>query len=108
MKLLVDRTLGRLARLLRLLGYDTAWGRETSSAALLAQAESEDRLLLTRDTLLVERRAVHLGHVRALLVRGNTATASPGRPLTGTTWSAASPNLVLLNLLLMRALHRIR
>ena len=58
--------------MLRLLGYDTAWERDASPAALLAQAESEDRLLLTRDTLLVERRAVHLGRVRAFLVRGDT------------------------------------
>lgn len=72
MRFLVDRTLGRLARLLRLLGYDTAWERAAGPAALLARAETEDRLLLTRDTLLVERRAVHRGRVRALLVRGDT------------------------------------
>jgi uncharacterized protein len=72
MKLLLDRNLGRLARLLRLLGYDTAWERNAGPAALLARAESESRLLLTRDTLLVERRAVHLGRVRAVLVCGNT------------------------------------
>lgn len=71
MKLLVDRTLGRLARLLRLLGYDAAWDRGAGPAALLGRAETEDRLLLTRDTLLVERRAVHQGRVRVLLVRGN-------------------------------------
>jgi uncharacterized protein len=71
-KLLLDRNLGRLARLLRLLGYDTAWERDAGPVALLVRAESESRLLLTRDTLLVERRAVHLGRVRALLVCGNT------------------------------------
>jgi len=74
MKLLLDRTLGRLARWLRLLGYDAVWDRDAAPAALLARAEAEDRLLLTRDTLLVERRAVHRGRVRAALVRGDSLT----------------------------------
>ena len=70
-KILVDRTLGRLARWLRLLGYDTVWDAQAGPAELLARAEREGRLLLTRDTLLVERRAVHRGRVRAVLVRGD-------------------------------------
>jgi uncharacterized protein len=72
MKLLVDRTLGRLARWLRVLGYDTVWDGDAGPAELLARAEREERLLLTRDTLLVERRAVHRGRVRAVLVRHDT------------------------------------
>lgn len=68
-RLLVDRTLGRLARWLRLLGYDTVWDRSADPAELLARARSEGRLLLTRDTLLMERRAVRRGQVRAVLVR---------------------------------------
>jgi uncharacterized protein with PIN domain len=67
----VDRTLGRLARWLRLLGHDTAWVPEAKPDELLAQAEREDRVLLTRDTLIMERRAVHRGRVRAVLVRGD-------------------------------------
>jgi uncharacterized protein len=69
---LADRTLGRLARWLRLLGYDTVWDAAAGATDLLARAEREDRVLLTRDTLLVERRAVHRGRVRAILVRGDT------------------------------------
>jgi uncharacterized protein len=52
-----------------LLGYDAVWDSEAGPAELLARAEQEGRTLLTRDTLLVERRAVHLGRVRAALVR---------------------------------------
>ena len=70
--LLVDGTLGRLARWLRLLGYDAANDGEAGPADLVARAEAEGRVLLTRDTLLVERRAVHRGRVRAVLVRGDT------------------------------------
>jgi uncharacterized protein with PIN domain len=74
-KLLVDRTLGRLVRWLRLLGYDAAWDAQAGQAELLARAECEDRILLTRDTLLVERRAVRRGRVRAVLVRGDLLAA---------------------------------
>ncbi len=70
-KLLVDRTLGRLVRWLRLLGYDTIWDKEAGPAALLLRAEREGRVLLTRDTLLVERRVVHLRRVSAVLLRGD-------------------------------------
>jgi uncharacterized protein len=66
---LADRTVGRLARWLRLLGYDTVWDGDSGPPRLLARAEKEGRVLLTRDTLLVERRAVHKGRVRAVLVR---------------------------------------
>ncbi len=69
--LLVDRTLGRLARWLRLLGYDTVWDRSGGPASVLARALEEDRVVLTRDTLLVARRAVCRGQTRAVLVRSD-------------------------------------
>jgi len=45
----VDRTLGRLARWLRVLGFDAACRAELPSERLLALAAREDRVLLTRD-----------------------------------------------------------
>jgi len=68
-RLLLDQTLGRLARWLRLLGCDTVWDRSAGPAELLARAQREDRVLLTRDTLLGERREVRRGLVRTVLVR---------------------------------------
>jgi hypothetical protein len=70
-RFLVDRTLGRLVRWLRLLGYDTAWDRSGDPPAVLARAAEEERVVLTRDTLLVERRPVGRGQVRAILVRAD-------------------------------------
>lgn len=67
----MDRTLGRLVRWLRLLGYDTAWDPSGDPAAVLACAAEEERVVLTRDTLLVERRPVRRGQVRAILVRAD-------------------------------------
>lgn len=69
MKFLADRTVGRLARYLRMLGHDTVWDPRADVHGLLARASAEQRTLLTRDTLLVQRRAVRRGIVQAVLVR---------------------------------------
>src|SRR5689334_24447053 len=49
----VDRMLGRLARWLRVLGHDVAYGSHLGGRTLLDCARREGRLLLTRDTRLV-------------------------------------------------------
>jgi hypothetical protein len=56
--------LGRLARWLRILGHDTVYFRAIEDADLVELAQDEGRILLTRDTRLVERRAAR----HALLV----------------------------------------
>lgn len=45
----VDRTLGRLARWLRVLGFDAACRKELPGPRLLTFAAREDRIVLTRD-----------------------------------------------------------
>jgi uncharacterized protein with PIN domain len=62
-KLLADAMLGRLAKWLRVLGYDTAYLADTDDFAVMRLARAEGRLILTRDRALAERRGV-----RALLV----------------------------------------
>ncbi len=58
MKFIADSMLGRLARLLRLLGYDTLYYPYIEDHLLLRIAREEDRILLTRDTRLVKVRGV--------------------------------------------------
>lgn len=67
MKLLADAMLGRLARWLRILGYDTAHLADTDDFAVMRLARAEDRLLLTRDRALAARRGV-----QALLIGGDS------------------------------------
>ncbi len=55
MKLLCDHMLGTLAKWLRFMGYDTAYPGPLDDTALLAYAEREDRVLLTRDKELASR-----------------------------------------------------
>lgn len=55
MKFIADCMLGKLARWLRLLGYDTAYDTFAEDAHLLKRAISENRVLLTRDGPLARR-----------------------------------------------------
>ena len=48
----VDRMLGRLARWLRLLGFDASYRADLPGNRLLTLAAREDRIVLTRDTRL--------------------------------------------------------
>jgi uncharacterized protein with PIN domain len=60
MRWLCDEMLGRLARLLRAAGHDTALAHAGApDAELLAQALAEDRILLTRDRRLAEAAGGH-------------------------------------------------
>lgn len=55
MKLLCDHMLGTLAKWLRFMGYDTAYPGPLDDTQLLALAQKEDRVLLTRDKELASR-----------------------------------------------------
>lgn len=61
LRFVVDGHLGRLARHLRMLGFDTVWEATAEDAALAALAAAEHRVLLTRDRGLLKRRAVTHG-----------------------------------------------
>lgn len=52
MKFVVDNMLGRLAKWLRILGYDTVYVRAGEDEELINIAEQEGRILLTRDRRL--------------------------------------------------------
>jgi uncharacterized protein with PIN domain len=56
-----DVHLGRLARHLRLLGFDTAYECHCDDAHLAAAAAAEGRIILTRDSGLLKRNAVTHG-----------------------------------------------
>jgi hypothetical protein len=57
-RLIADVMLGRLAKWLRLLGYDTRYDNAADDARLLRLAQAEDRVLLTRDRALSRQRGV--------------------------------------------------
>lgn len=55
MRFIADVMLGKLARWLRILGYDVSYDPYADDETLVARALSEGRILLTKDRRLVER-----------------------------------------------------
>ncbi len=62
-----DAMLGRLARWLRILGFDTLYDPSASDHRLAALARAEGRMLLTRDRELARRKGI-----RVLLIHSQT------------------------------------
>ena len=60
LRLLADSMLGRLAKWLRLLGYDTAYDNAATDPQLARRARAEARILLTRDRELAGRRGLRI------------------------------------------------
>jgi len=58
MKFLVDEMLGKLAKWLRMLGYDTVYIKDKKDNYIVNQAFKEQRVLLTRDTGMIQRKYI--------------------------------------------------
>jgi hypothetical protein len=58
MKFIADSMLGRLAKWLRLLGFDTLYYPHIEDSLLLRIAREQHRIILTRDTRLVKVRGI--------------------------------------------------
>lgn len=56
MKFIADEMLGKLAKWLRISGYDTIYLKNVKDSELVRRAVTENRILLTRDTLLIKRK----------------------------------------------------
>src|SRR5262249_60698368 len=78
-RFLADCNVGRLARWLRVLGYDAAYEPALPDAQVVARALAERRVLLTRDADMMQRRAISGGGRQAILLRRGRR-GGPGRP----------------------------
>lgn len=67
-KFIVDGMLGTLSRWLRLAGYDALFFEHVDDREILKKAREETRIVLTRDTRLLQRKPIKQQAIRALLV----------------------------------------
>lgn len=75
MKLLLTKELGRLAKWLRILGFDAAYFTEDKSGSLIIQALSEERIILTRNQRLPRARGVRIIFIKSEKIKEQIAEA---------------------------------
>jgi len=68
MKFIVDSNVGRLARWLRIAGFDTKFINDLDDNRLVRLALSEGRVLLTKDTQILKRRMATTGRLKVILI----------------------------------------
>jgi uncharacterized protein with PIN domain len=67
-KFIVDSNVGRLARWLRIAGFDTLFIKDIDDNKLVRIALDEYRVLLTRDRQIMKRRLVSGGRIKTVLI----------------------------------------
>ena len=70
-RFVVDVNVGRLAKWLRVMGYDSRFPRDADDAELVSIGRNEGRIVITRDRYIMERRPVTRGQVKAVLVQSD-------------------------------------
>jgi len=68
-KFIADNNVGKLARWLRLMGYDTLLFEQKDDGQMIKTAMGEDRVILTKDTQFMKRRLVTNGKIKTILIR---------------------------------------
>ena len=71
LKFIVDNNVGKLAKWLRMMGYDTIFFDGSNDSHMVAKALAEGRVILTRDTEIMKRRLVTSGQLKAILINSN-------------------------------------
>ncbi|MBF9254595.1 hypothetical protein I2I11_14920 [Pontibacter sp. 172403-2] len=61
-KFVLDVHLGKLARLLRMLGFDTCYENHYADKTIARIAEQDNRMVLTRDVGLLKQKIIEWGH----------------------------------------------
>jgi len=61
-KFILDVHLGKLARILRLLGFDTFYENDYDDKVIVQIAEAEKRIVLTRDVNLLKHKSITMGY----------------------------------------------
>ncbi len=68
LKFIVDHNVAKLARRLRMMGYDTTVFKEADDWQMIRTALAENRIIITRDTGVMKRRVITSGKLKGLLI----------------------------------------
>jgi uncharacterized protein with PIN domain len=67
-KFIVDNNVGKLAKWLRIMGYDALLFTEEDDGKMVKVALAQNRVILTKDTQIMRRRLVTTGRLKAVLI----------------------------------------
>jgi uncharacterized protein with PIN domain len=69
LRFIIDHNAGKLARWLRMLGFDSLFFTGEDDTDMVRQALAEGRIILTRDTGVMKRRVITRGRLKAILIK---------------------------------------
>lgn len=70
-KFIVDINAGKLAKWLRVMGYDARLFNDEDDGKMIKIALNENRVILTKDSQIMKRRLVTNGKLKAILIKGD-------------------------------------
>ncbi len=70
-KFIVDNNVGKLAKWLRIMGYDTLFFNGSNDSRMVAVALAEGRVLITKDTQIMKRGVITRGQLKAILIQSD-------------------------------------
>ncbi|MHB8085942.1 MAG: Mut7-C RNAse domain-containing protein [Dehalococcoidia bacterium] len=71
-KFITDVNVGKLGKWLRLMGYDTLFFDEHDDGLMVKAAIAQGRIVLTKDSEFMKRRAITTGKVKAVLISSDS------------------------------------
>ena len=74
-KFIVDNNVGKLAKWLRIMGYDALLFTEDDDGKMVKVALAQNRVILTKDTQIMRRRLVTSGRLKAILIKDDEPKA---------------------------------
>jgi len=75
MKFIVDNNVGKLAKWLRIMGYDALLFNEEDDGKMVKAALAQNRIILTKDRQIMRRRLVTSGRLKAILIEDTDSKA---------------------------------
>jgi len=69
MKFIADVMVGKLAKYLRMAGYDVAYINNIKDDKIIETARNEDRTILTRDRLMLERKDIKNHIIKSVFIK---------------------------------------
>lgn len=67
-RFIVDHNVGKLAKWLRMMGYNAILFKEEDDGSLVRTALTQDRVVLTKDSQIMKRRVVTSGRLKAVFL----------------------------------------